>query len=1225
MRILRVRFKNLSSLAGEWDIDLTHPAFVADGIFAITGPTGAGKTTILDAICLALYASTSRLGKVSKGANEIMSRQTGECFAEVTFETQSGRFRCHWGQHRARRKPDGELQQPKHEIVEADSGRIIDASVRGVAGRIETVTGMDFERFTRSMLLAQGAFDTFLRAAADERAPILEQITGTEVYSRISMGVHERQRDERRMLDALATELAGLSLLSDEDERQMRAVLSERQIADRDLAERLDRARQAIAWLDGLVSLDQELTLIAERWRDLGTREDAFIPERERLHRATRALELAGEHAGLAVRRADLARDRQARVELLTALPACEQRLEQAETALRLAGEALEEHQAAQARMLPILRQARELDLRLHERAAPILAATRALAEQEAARAALHARQTEQLDQLDANRQARAVLLVHLGETQADAALVEQLAGIRGRFDALRQLEAQGEAQATERRAAVAQIAASQLDWTSQSATLAGLRADRDSVDRQLDEQRSGLDGLLGQRGIEAWRAAQTAGEARKVLLEALAEAAGALLDARRSLEDLSGQGSALRGEGIRLAEQLQGASEQAAAREREQQLLETQLRLVHQIQNFEAARRQLADGEPCPLCGATEHPFAEGNLPLPDETTRALDQARAASQRAGEEIAALRVRQAETAKDLEQIAQRQLECAERIAARERQIAEHGTALALSDTDPRRLVAALPALLVETQSGLDQATDVLARAEAREHAISGLRDALEKARAAVALAELETQASVHRKEAAEQALARLDAASADLNARCLAARETALLEVAPHGVTALSAATLDPILLDLTARRDLWRVRQSEQSRYEQRIGLLESQTRQCAETIEQLDREGLQRREQLDAMQRERDALAGERQRLFADRQPDREETALAVAIETARRACDGALQVRAEAIQDLDRLKIRVAELAGSIETLTEQSEIAEAAFEARRVAAGFVDEQDYLAACLTEERRALLTRQAQQLTDERTALAARERDLRARIATERERRLSGQTRAELDEASEGLQREQKTLLQEIGGLRQRLTDNEGIRTRQRERLTVIAAQRVECDRWDRLHGLIGSSDGKKYRNFAQGLTFDIMIGHANRQLQRMSDRYLLIRDQVQPLELNVIDKDQAGEIRSAKNLSGGESFIVSLALALGLSQMASQNVRVDSLFLDEGFGTLDEDALETALETLAGLRRDGKLIGVISHVPALKERIGTQIQVTPVRGGKSQIQGPGCAGKG
>jgi exonuclease SbcC len=140
-------------------------------------------------------------------------------------------------------------------------------------------------------------------------------------------------------------------------------------------------------------------------------------------------------------------------------------------------------------------------------------------------------------------------------------------------------------------------------------------------------------------------------------------------------------------------------------------------------------------------------------------------------------------------------------------------------------------------------------------------------------------------------------------------------------------------------------------------------------------------------------------------------------------------------------------------------------------------------------------------------------------------------------------------------------------------------------------------------------------------MMIGHANRQLQKLTDRYLLVRDDARPLELNVIDNYQAGQIRSTQNLSGGESFIVSLALALGLSHMASKNVRVDSLFLDEGFGSLDEEALDTALETLGSLQHEGKLIGLISHVAAVRERIGTRIQVIPDTGGRSVIRGPGC----
>jgi len=126
-------------------------------------------------------------------------------------------------------------------------------------------------------------------------------------------------------------------------------------------------------------------------------------------------------------------------------------------------------------------------------------------------------------------------------------------------------------------------------------------------------------------------------------------------------------------------------------------------------------------------------------------------------------------------------------------------------------------------------------------------------------------------------------------------------------------------------------------------------------------------------------------------------------------------------------------------------------------------------------------------------------------------------------------------------------------------------------------------------------------------------------MTDRYILRPDPNIPLDLAVIDTWQAGETRSTKNLSGGESFIVSLALALGLSGMASKKVRVDSLFLDEGFGTLDDEALETALIALSGLHQQGKLIGIISHVPAIKERISTRIIVERRSNARSVIRNP------
>ncbi|MCK9224696.1 MAG: hypothetical protein M0Q02_06390, partial [Candidatus Muirbacterium halophilum] len=162
-----------------------------------------------------------------------------------------------------------------------------------------------------------------------------------------------------------------------------------------------------------------------------------------------------------------------------------------------------------------------------------------------------------------------------------------------------------------------------------------------------------------------------------------------------------------------------------------------------------------------------------------------------------------------------------------------------------------------------------------------------------------------------------------------------------------------------------------------------------------------------------------------------------------------------------------------------------------------------------------------------------------------------------------------------------------------------------------------------LIGSADGKKFRNFAQGLTFEIVVRYANNQLKKLSDRYLLIRDKEKPLELNIIDNYQAGIIRSTKNLSGGESFIVSLALALGLSEINSGKVSVESLFLDEGFGTLDDETMHTALNTLAAIKHSGKIIGLISHVQALKDRIPLQINVIPSKNGNSVITGSGIKG--
>ena len=310
MKILELRFKNLNSLYGEWLIDFTDPEYVSNGIFALTGPTGAGKSTILDAICLALYGATPRLGKITKSGNEILSRQTGECYAEVLFESQAGRFRCHWSQHRSRKKADGDLQTPKHEISEGTGEKkIIESQLRGVASTIEEKTGMDFDRFTRSILLAQGGFDTFLKADVEQKSKILEQITGTEIYSEISRRVHERQRDEREKLNILNAETSGIVILEPEQEKEIQEDLASKQKQEAELAGKSVETGKAITWLTAIEGLQKEILSLSDEAAKLKTDTEAFKPERTKLEQAIKAASLDGTYVSVSSLREQQADD----------------------------------------------------------------------------------------------------------------------------------------------------------------------------------------------------------------------------------------------------------------------------------------------------------------------------------------------------------------------------------------------------------------------------------------------------------------------------------------------------------------------------------------------------------------------------------------------------------------------------------------------------------------------------------------------------------------------------------------------------------------------------------------------------------------------------------------------------------------------------------------------------------------------------------------------------
>ena len=1257
MRILRIRFLNLNSLAGEWEIDLTHPDFESNGIFAITGPTGAGKSTLLDAICLALYGRTPRLSKVSAGGNEIMSRQTGECFAEVAFETPQGRYRCHWSQRRARRRPDGALQPPRHEISDADSGQVMDASIRGVAERVEAVTGMDFDRFTRSMLLAQGGFAAFLQAAPDERSPILEQITGTEIYSRISMGVHERRAREQGRLELMQAELEGMRLLAPDEEAALGETLRGHEARAKGLHAELARCADAITWLDGMSELEQGLEQDAQRQAQLGERLRTFEPERVQLDLAQRALELEADYSSLAMLRQAMA-DEQA------GLLDAGQRLPALQCACRVAGEAMQtgeqgllaaraEHDAVQ----PVLASVRELDARVREKQASIDAADAAIETDTAAIRSLAARQKEETESLERCSRALDELLSWQCEHGADAELERQFGGIEGRLQRLQELLILSQTRARETTQAESAQAAAKQALAEASARM---HAGREAVQRSTDalaRRQEALDKVLQGRALPGWRGELNMLAGQGDLLQKTTSHMDALAIAAGELGELKQRASQLMRQSQALGDRIQAGQDSRRQLERQETLLQTQFDLLRRIASLEQARHQLHDGEPCPLCGALDHPYAEEKQPTPDHTGEQLQQTRAALVEMRESATRMAIEHAGLEKDRQQL---EAAIAEREAAREksilalaglaRQLSQAGGALtplgAMLDEcfgpggqeragqpgsgvdagpgredDWQEAGRKLAAALCGNEQARIAVQQVIDTADAIWDELAGLRSVADEARTALAPLERAAQAAGHGCDAAAQALSRAcaDERQAQEQADRLADVLAQELKVFEVGVP--QADGIEALRQQLGGRLQAWQAQQRRAMALEQEKALAQARIAERAARIGAAQDRLRQFHDQRQTLVQARDSILCERRAVFGDEDPDRRDARLRDAVAQALLARDDAAQRQQAQARALDHLQTRMRGLRDSIAARGAELARQDSGFAARLSAAGFDGEADFASARMPEPRRRELAQQAAALDKELASLNSSVAEKASRLAQLRERRVTDQPHDMLVQARDRLHADYQSVLLQAGELRGRLQDNTRLKQTQQARIQAMDAQWRECQRWDELHELIGSADGKKFRNFAQGLTFEIMVAHANRQLSEMTDRYLLVRDTGQPLELNVIDSYQAGEVRSTKNLSGGESFIVSLALALGLSAMASRNVGVDSLFLDEGFGTLDEDALDTALTALSCLQRAGKLIGVISHVAALKERIGTQIQVTPQAGGRSSISGPGC----
>lgn len=1113
MKILKVSFENLNSLSGQFSIDWRDIAYEQSGLFVITGPTGAGKSTILDAITLALFGTTARMQAKATTDPEkncmVLTKGKQHCYAEVLFEAKGHIYFSRWGLRLKKSRtvkptPDciETVELARQDSSTSEAFTSLATQKRTWIKAIQDILGLSYDSFVRSVLLAQGAFASFLKTDNKTRSLLLERITHTEIYSQVGQEIASRTSKAKTEKEKLQAKLDVLKVPSEEEQKKRCEELAAAEDQSRKLSKLAQTLQDSLTWRIDCEKRSQDVKLALEAVNKAQADMAALAPQKEILALAKRArdpwLQLdAWEKAVLNLEEAQ-EKCTQAKVSEKSAV-------KQRDQALLTQKTAKDKDTAATNRLSDFQVKTYDPWLVVNEKLKnSMTTAARAADDAAKAKRELSSAQQEETKAAANQKHLQDSIqdLEHELEVHAlDASLPERISAIQ-------------EAELNWRAASKSEVSA-QKEKTSRDSSLASAqKAAKDAAQAvQSAQEKQKLAQAQHQQALQTLSIALAGSTWEQKVQAAQADtaqfwAASWAMQLQTELQHIAVAQESAHSDPV-LTEFLQSAQLRHQTTLNALQARFPRLSTVLNTATVEALQKDQDDWKEWSMQAAqaqakadeAKAAFDQAHLAYTQATSQSKDKSDAVQQAADEAT------QAHT--NLEKKQQEVTACLSTFTAQTLPFYPQGTPLdptaQLKELKERNeTILKLKKLLEQAQKDLQPVALEVADKKAR-------RTEKEKQAAAAELEAAEADNAVKTLQSA------MHDRFGDVN---VAEKKAELARLQSEAATALEKADLA-----LSAAKEA--------------LATAKSTAKASAETVELLMKTELQAKDTF---------LAGCKEADF-----------------TSKEEVKAAYRPSAEITQ---------------------------------------------LETTLQETDKAL------------TAATARYEESRSKLEDIQSKAVTTETVESLKEKIKEVQTQKESADLTIGSLKTAIRGDQDQLAKHSQLAKELDVATANFQLFSKLNEIAGTADGSRLRNFVQRWTFNLLLKQANIYLQQMRSRYRLIASGGESLDCSVEDADMAGITRTAANLSGGETFLVSLALALALSQISSGGMRMETLFLDEGFGSLDPATLEKALTALENLQSESqKLIGIISHVEEVAERIDTHIEVIP-RGstGLSTIQGPG-----